>query len=57
MTELEIKANIAKAEEAIKLAKAEIDKAKSAGIDVTEQEAELATAIENLEKLKAAYGG
>lgn len=55
MADPELKAQIAEAEKAVEIAKAEIEKAKAAGVDVTDLEKELADAEEALEKLKKAY--
>lgn len=57
MAELEIKADISEAEKAVAEAEAEIEKAKAAGIDTTDLEADLEEAKETLRKLKEVYGG
>jgi len=56
MANLDIKALIAEAEKKIALAKAEIAKAKSAGVNVALLEAQLLKDIDALNNLKAAYG-
>ena len=55
MANPELEAEIAEAEKAVKIAEEEIEKAKAAGVDVTELEKELEEAKEALEKLKKAY--
>lgn len=55
MAELEIKAQIEKAEKAVAEAEEQIAKAKAAGIDTAELEAELAESKTALMKLKEAF--
>jgi len=55
MADPELEAQIAEAGKAIEIAKAEIEKAKAAGIDTIDLEKELADAEEALKKLKDAY--
>lgn len=55
MADPELKAQIAEAEKAVEDAKVELEKAKTAGIDIADLEKELAEAEEALKKLKEAY--
>jgi len=55
MAEEDLKAQIAEAEKAVEVAKAELEKAKTAGIDTADLEKDLAEAEEALKKLKEAY--
>jgi len=55
MAELELKAQNEEAEKTVKEAEEAIEKAKAAGIDTTELEAELEEQRVALEKLKEAY--
>jgi len=55
MAELELKAQIADAEKAVRVAEEAIKKAKAAGIDTADLEKELAAAVDALKKLKEAY--
>jgi hypothetical protein len=55
-TQLELNAQIAEAEKAIKIAEDAITKAKAAGIDTSAMEMDLRLAKESLAKLKEAYG-
>ena len=55
MVDPELAADIAEAEKAVVDAKAEIEKAKTAGIDTEDLEKDLAEAEEALKKLKEAY--
>jgi len=55
MAELELKAQIAAAEKAVREAETAIAKAKAAGIDTAEMEASLKEQKDALAKLKAAY--
>ena len=59
MAELEekakLQAQIAEAEKAVKIAEDALEKAKTAGIDVSDLEEELKISKEAVEKLKAAY--
>lgn len=55
MADPEITAQIAEAEEAVKTAEAELEKAKTAGIDTEDLEKDLEEAKEALQKLKDAY--
>ncbi|MHA1227916.1 MAG: hypothetical protein ACTSPV_14310 [Candidatus Hodarchaeales archaeon] len=54
--DLDIKADIAQLKKEIMEAEFAIEKAESAGIDMTEEKAELAEDKENLKKLEAVYG-
>lgn len=55
MTDLEMKVRIEEAEKAVAEAEEQIAKAKTAGIDTTDLEAELAEAKAALTKLKEAF--
>jgi len=55
MADPELTAQIAEAEKAVADAKAELEKAKAAGIDIADLEKEIAEAEEALKKLKEAY--
>lgn len=55
MAELEMKARIEEAEKAVAFAEEQIAKAKAAGIDTTDLEAELAESKTALMKLKEAF--
>lgn len=52
----EVKEGIKNAEALLKDAKADIATARTAGIDVTEQEKQLKELIQTIRKLKAVYG-